>query len=176
LQKGHLSQPGPKLPKRSMWLNRGYRPQQVDLWVRVRGTPFRVPTHTYIHITKPGQSMVYTTADPGSAQVFELDPLNIHLFLSFFFFDFPPAKRVLATGSSNSPRIYPTICFLYIKGYESVNFRVRRARPEIRRPWTCSRSHTYMQDSDPQIHLLWSKSPEVSGCENTVRWPSTIQF
>ena len=26
-----------------------------------------VPTHTYIHITGPGWSMVYTTADPGSA-------------------------------------------------------------------------------------------------------------
>ena len=26
-----------------------------------------VPTHTHIHITGPGWSMVYTTADPGSA-------------------------------------------------------------------------------------------------------------
>jgi hypothetical protein len=35
------------------------------------------------------------------------------------------------------------------KGYESVIFFLRRARPEIRRHWTCSRPHTYMHHTDP---------------------------
>jgi hypothetical protein len=85
--------------------------------------------------------------------VLELDPLNINLFL-----DFQPAKRVLSTRSSKSSRIcsIKNVFPPQKKGHESVNFRLRRARPEIRRPWTCSRSHTYMQDSDPQIYLLWS--------------------
>jgi hypothetical protein len=45
-----------------------------------------------------------------------------------------------------------------LKGYESVNFCLRRARPEIRRPWTCSRSHTYMHHSNPQYDLWWPQN------------------
>ena len=112
-----------------------------------------VPTHTYIHITEPGQSMVYTAADPGSACPRAGSPKYPS---SLLFFDFPPAKRLLSTRSSKNSRIYPIKNFFFLKGYESVNFRLRRARPEIRRPWTCSRSHTYMQHLDLQIHLLWS--------------------
>jgi hypothetical protein len=40
--------------------------QQVILWASTRGKPFP-HIHTYIHITGPGRSMVYTAADPGSA-------------------------------------------------------------------------------------------------------------
>ena len=70
---------------------------------------------------------------------------------------------MLSTRSSKSLKIYPIKTFFFFfflkKGYESVNFCLRRARTEIRRPWTCSRSHTYMPCSDPQIHLLWPSSP-----------------
>jgi hypothetical protein len=52
-----------------------------------------VPTHTYIPITGPGRSMVYT-ADPGSACPRAGSPKYPSLFL---FFDFPPAERVLST-------------------------------------------------------------------------------
>ena len=107
-----------------------------------------VPTHTYIHITGPGRSMVYTAADPGSACPRAESPK-----FPSFFFDFPPAKRVLSTRSSKSPEFYP---IKNVFKNKSVNFRLRRARPEIRRPWTCSRPHTYMHHTDPQIHLLWS--------------------
>ena len=41
-------------------------PQQVDLWVRVGGTP-SPHIHTYIHITGLGRPMVYTAADPEFA-------------------------------------------------------------------------------------------------------------
>jgi hypothetical protein len=43
-----------------------------------------------------------------------------------------------------------------LKRVRICNFCLWRARPGIRRPWTCSCSHTYMQYSDLQIHLLWS--------------------
>jgi hypothetical protein len=77
--------------------------------------------------------------------VLELNLLNFHLFSSFFF-DFPPAKRALSTRSSESPEIYPIYIlkkfknnkrayFWRKKRYESVNFRLQRARPDIRRPW-----------------------------------------
>ena len=60
-----------------------------------------VPTHTYIYITGPGQSMLRTQLQILDLPVLELNPLNIHLFF-FFSFYFPPAKRVLSTRSSKS--------------------------------------------------------------------------
>ena len=108
-----------------------------------------VPTHTYIHITGPGRSMVYTAADPGPACPRAESPK----FRYFLIFHQP--KRVLSTRSSKSPELYPIkTCFVF-KRVQICNFCLRRARPGIRRPWTCSCSHTYMQCSDPQIHLLW---------------------
>ena len=108
-----------------------------------------VPTHTYIHITGPVQSMVYTAAYPESACPRAGSPK----YPSFFFHQpkgcFPPYRQKV-------PEFTLKKTFLFLKGYESVNFRLRRARPEIRHPRTCSRSRTYMQHSDPQIHLLWS--------------------
>jgi hypothetical protein len=95
--------------------------------------------------------MVYTAADPGSVCPRAGSPK----YPSFFFPDFPPAKRVLSTRSSKAPE-FTLKKNLFLKGYESVNFRLQRARHEIRRPWTCSRSHIYMQHSNPQIYLLWS--------------------
>jgi hypothetical protein len=94
--------------------------------------------------------MVYTAADPGSACPRAESPK----FPSFF--DFPPAKRVLATRSSKSTEIYPVKTFSVFKGYESVKICMRCARPEIRRPWTCSRPHTYMHHRNPLNYLLWS--------------------
>ena len=90
--------------------------------------------------------------DCGSAQVLELNLLNFNL-------SPPPTSQKVAfhqivKTSRNLP--YKKNSLKKKRGYESVNFRLRRARPEIHRPWTCSRSHTYMHHSDPQIHLLWS--------------------
>ena len=48
---------------------------------------------------------------------------------------------MLSTRSSKSPEFYP---IKNVFKNKSVNFRLRCARPEIRRPWTCSRPHTYM--------------------------------
>ena len=108
-----------------------------------------VPTHTYIHITGPCQSMVYTAADPGSACPRAGSPK----YPFFFIFHqpkgcFPPDRQKVFE--------LPYKKRFFFKGYESVNFSLRRARPGIRRPWTCSRSHKYMQHSNPQMHLLWS--------------------
>ena len=105
--------------------------------------------------------MVYTATDRGSACPRAESPK-----FPSFFFDFPPAKRVLCTRSSNSLEIYHIKNFFF-KGYESVNFRLRRARPEIRCPWTCSQSHTYMHHSNAQIHVLWPQHgqvPLLCGC------------
>jgi hypothetical protein len=74
--------------------------------------------------------------------VLELNPLNIHLFFFLFSTSQKGAFHQIVKKSHN----------LY------VNFRLWRARPEICRPWTCSRSHTYMQYSDSQIYLLWLES------------------
>ena len=95
--------------------------------------------------------MVYTAADPGSACPQAESPK----LQSLFFLIFHQLKRVLSSRSSKSPEIYPIkTCFVF-KRVRICNFRLRRARPGIRRPWTCSCSHTYIQYSNPQIHLLW---------------------
>ena len=123
-------------------------PQQVDLWVRVRGEPFP-HIHTYILQDQAGPWC--TQLQILDLHVLELDPLNFDL----FFLIFHQPKRVLSTRSSKSPELYPIkTCFVF-KRVQICNFCLRRARPGIRRPWTCSCSHTYMQCSDPQIHLLW---------------------
>ena len=120
----------------------------------MRGTPsphIHTYIHTYIH-TRNQAGPWFTQLQILDQPVLELNHLNFHLF-----FDFPPAERVLSTRSSKSLEIY-TIK----KGYESVNFLLRRARPEIRRPWTYSRPRTYMPHTDPQIHLLWPKYHRTS--------------
>jgi hypothetical protein len=123
----------------------------------------------YIHITgQAGPCIVYTATDRGSVCPRAESPK----FPSFS--DFPPAKRVLSTRSSKIPEIYRIIKNIREKkGYESVDFRLRRARPEIHRPWTCSRSETYMHHLDPQIHLLWStciyNRPSLSLAESSPR-------
>jgi hypothetical protein len=128
----------------------------VDLWVRVGGTPFpHIHSTTYrIHITyrtRPVHGV--HSCEILDLPVLELDPLNIHLF-SFLIFHqpkgcFPPDRQKVPEFTLKKT------LFFFKKGYESVNFRLRRTRPEIRRPWTCSRSHTYMQNLDTQIYLLW---------------------
>jgi hypothetical protein len=72
----------------------------------VRGTPFQ---HIHTYILQDQASPWCTQLQILDLHVLELDPPNIHLFL---FFDCPPAKRVLSTRSSKTPRIYPIILFL----------------------------------------------------------------
>jgi hypothetical protein len=52
-------------------------PQQVDLWARVRGTPFP-QIHTYI--LQDQASPWCTQLQILDLPVLELNPLNIHLF------------------------------------------------------------------------------------------------
>jgi hypothetical protein len=60
-------------------------PQQVDLWVRVRGEPFP-HIHTYIFQDQAGPWC--TQLQILDLHVLELDPLTFD-----FFFDFSPAKK-----------------------------------------------------------------------------------
>ena len=62
------------------------RPQQVDLWVRVRGTPF---PHIHTYILQDQASPWCTQLQILDLHVLELDPLNFNP----FFFDFSPAKK-----------------------------------------------------------------------------------
>ena len=129
--------------------------QQVDLWVRMGGTPSpHIHSTTYISQDQAGPWC--TQLQILDLPVLELNPLNFHLF-----FDFPPAKMVLSTRSSESPEIYPIKNIFFFKWYESVNFCLWRAWPEIHRPWTCSRPHTYMHHSKPQYDLLWPYKEHV---------------
>ena len=79
-------------------------------------------------------------------------------FPSFFRFSTSQkgAFHQIVKKSLNLP--YKKVIF-FLKGYESVKFCLRRARPVIRRPWTCSRSHTYMHHSNPQYDLWWPEDP-----------------
>ena len=77
-----------------------------------------------------------------------LNVYNLHTFL----------RKAGGSSLSIQSMCHFLAVLVFKKGYESVNFRLRRAQLEIRHPRTCSRSHTYMQDSNPQIHLLWPKS------------------
>ena len=62
------------------------KPQQVDLWVRLRGKPFP-HIHTYILQDKAGPWC--TQLQILDLPVLELNLLNFDL----FFFDFSPAKK-----------------------------------------------------------------------------------
>ena len=80
----------------------------------------------------PGRSMVYTGEHPWCTQLqilnlpgLELNPLNFHLF-----FDFPPAKRVLSTRSSKSPKIYHIKSYLFFK-----RVRICKFSPAARTAW-----------------------------------------
>ena len=72
------------------------------------GTPF---PHVHTYILHDQASPWCTQLQILDLPVLELDPLNIHLLL----FDFPPAKRVLSTISSKSPRIYTIKKVLFVK-------------------------------------------------------------
>ena len=66
----------------------------------LKGFPMR-----YAQLKMPWFSQMQILDQP----VLELNPLNFHL----FFFDFPPAKRVLSTRSSKSLEIYPIKNFFF---------------------------------------------------------------
>jgi hypothetical protein len=84
------------------YVTRVLRTKQVDLWVRVGGTPF---PHIHTYISQDQACPWCTQLQILDLPVLELNPLNFHI----FFFDFPPAKTVLFTRSSKSPQIYTII-------------------------------------------------------------------
>ena len=148
------------LAGRRVIVGRILRPQQVNLWVRMGGKPFP-HIHTYTSQNQAGPWC--TQLQILDLHVLELDPLNFEIFLIFHL-----PKRVLSTRSSKSTELYPIkTCFVF-KRVQICNFCLRRARPGIRRPWTCSCSHTYMQCSDPQIHLLWPRA-QMTNLTITIR-------
>ena len=103
---------------------------------------------TYIHTFQgPGRSIVYAAADPRSACLRGESPKFP------FFFWFSTSQKCAFCQIVNKSRILP---YKKLFKNKSVNFRLRRARPDIRRLWTCSRPHTYMHLIDPQYDLLWS--------------------
>jgi hypothetical protein len=53
------------------------RPQQVDLWVRVRGTPF---PHIRTYISQDQAGPWYTQLQILDLPVLELNPLNFNIF------------------------------------------------------------------------------------------------
>jgi hypothetical protein len=75
--------------------------------------------------------MVYTAAEPGSACPRAESPK----FRSFFLYIFRQPNGCFPPDRQKVPKFtaYKRICFL-LKGYESVIFCMRRARPEILRP------------------------------------------
>ena len=103
--------------------------------------------------------MVYTAADPGSAC-----PRAESAKFPFFFLIFQKPKECFAAFHQivKKSRNLHYKKLLFFKEYESVNFCLWRAWPGIRRPWTCSRPHTYMHHTDPQIYLLWPNSATLS--------------
>ena len=138
---------------RSRALVRALGPQQVDLWVRMRGKP-SPHIHTYILQDQAGPWC--TQLQILDLPVLELNPLNFDLF-GFF----TSQKGCLPPDRQKNPEIYRIkTCFVF-KRVRICNFCLRCARPGIRRPWTCSCSHTYMQYSNPQIHLSWPESKRV---------------
>ena len=112
------------------------RPQQVDLWVRVGGTP-SPHIHTYILQDQAGPWC--TQLQILDLPVLELNPLNFH-----FFFDFPPAKRVLSTRSSKSLEIYPIKHLFFYK-----RVRICKFSPAARTAWN---PPSLDMQSSPHIH------------------------
>ena len=115
-----------------------------------------VPTHTYIHIAGASRSMVYTAADPGFACPRAESPKFP------YFFWFSTSQNGAFHQIVKNMEIY-LIKFFFFKGYESVIFCMRRARPEIRRPWTCSRPHTSTVGKENRLSTLIFRNldPEI---------------